>query len=132
MIERQAKEQVNNMAQNLERQGLQLEVYLQYIGQTPEEFEESQLPAAERRVRLELALEKVAAAEAFEIAGEALEAEYEKVAEQYKLDIERVKKLISEDDMKASLVREKAIDFVKEKAIAVPAGPNDGDEMEED
>ncbi|MDR3345269.1 MAG: trigger factor [Oscillospiraceae bacterium] len=128
MVEQQAKEQVKSMAENLQRQNLQLEVYLQYIGQTPEEFEQSQYPAAERRVRLELALEKIVELEAFEVTAEELEAEYAKIAEQYGIDAERVQKIIPEEDLKSSLKREKAINLVKDSAVAVPVKAHTEDE----
>ncbi|MDR1409388.1 MAG: trigger factor [Oscillospiraceae bacterium] len=119
MVEHQAKEQVRSMAQNLERQSMPLDMYLQYTGQTPEQFEESQHPAAERRVRLELALEKIVELAAIDVKAEEVEAEYAKIAEQHGLEVERVKKIVSEEDMSASLKREKAIHLVKDSAVAV-------------
>jgi len=132
MIEQQAKEQAQSMAQNFERQGMKLEVYLQYVGQTPEEFEEAQKPSAERRVRLELALEKIVETAGIEVSEEELEAEYVKVAAQYDLEPEKVKNMVSAGDMSASLKREKAINLVKEKAIAVPVKAKDDAADEED
>ncbi|MDR0884019.1 MAG: trigger factor [Oscillospiraceae bacterium] len=125
MVEAQAKEQVQNMARNIQQQGMELEMYLQYIGQTPEEFLESQLPTAERRVRLELALEKIVAAQGYEISEEEQEAEYAKIAEQYKIDTERVKTLIPVEDLTLSLKREKALNLVKSTAKAVPPKPQE-------
>ncbi|MDR1806002.1 MAG: trigger factor [Clostridium sp.] len=125
MIERQAKDNVRQMADNLARQGMQLDMYLQYIGQTPEEFEQSQMPSAERRVRLELALEKIEKLEKIKIPAKKLDDEYTKVAEQYGLTVERVKEIISEEDMEASLKREKAIDIVKDTAVPIPKKAED-------
>ncbi|MCL2023101.1 MAG: trigger factor [Oscillospiraceae bacterium] len=132
MIEDQAKAQVQEMSMNMEYQGMKFDQFLEMTGQSMEDYLENQKPSAERRVRFELALDKIAELEEFEIPAEDLEAEYQKVADEYHMSMERVKEIIKEESMNASLKREKARQLVKDTAISVPVKEDeDTDETDE-
>ena len=90
--------------------------YLKYTGLTVEQFRENFREPAKRQVELRLALEKIAELENIEVSDEDIENEYKKLAEEYKLDVEKVKSAISEKTLKSDLKVEKAIDFVKDNA----------------
>ena len=90
--------------------------YLKYTGLTVEQFRANFREPAKRQVELRLALEKIAEIENIEVSDEDLNKEYERLAEEYKMEIERVKSAIPEKTLKEDIKIEKAIDFVKENA----------------
>ena len=117
MYENRMDEMVNDFAFRVEQQGLKLEQYLQYMGQTVEDFRASFMPQAEKQVKIRLALEAVAAAEKIEVTEEEYEAKINEMAEQYKMEADRIKTLVDPVELKADLAVTKAIDFLKEKAV---------------
>ncbi|MCI2046708.1 MAG: trigger factor [Faecalibacterium sp.] len=116
MYEARMDEMVNDFAYRVEQQGLKLDQYLKYMGQTVEQFRQSFMPQAEKQVKIRLALEAVAAKEKIEAAEDDVSAEIKRIADQYKMEEEKVKGLVNLDDLKKDLAVNKAIDFLKEKA----------------
>lgn len=90
--------------------------YLKYTGLTAEQFRANFREPAKRQVELRLVLEKIADLENIEVSAEDVENEYNKLAEEYKMEVENVKNAIPEKTLKTDLKIEKAIDFVKENA----------------
>ena len=74
--------------------------------------------AAKHQIKIEMALDAVAAAENMTITDEELEAEYKALAEQYGMDVEQVKAAAAPEDVKATLLRRKAMELVKAEAKA--------------
>ncbi len=70
----------------------------------------------ERQVKTRLALEKIALLEKLEATADDIEAEYKKLADQYSMEIEKVKEALSADNLTTDIVLRKAIDFVKAHA----------------
>lgn len=116
MYENRLDEMVNDYRYRLEQQGLKLEMYLQYLGQTVEQFRESFKEQAEKQVKIRLALEAVAAAEGIVVSDEEFEAEINRIAESYKMEADKVKALVSADEVKKDLAVNKAIDLIKSSA----------------
>lgn len=116
MYESRLDELVRDFEYRLQQQGLKLEMYLQYMGQTMETFRASFKEQAEKQVKIRLALEAVAAQEKIEASQEDFEAEMQRIADAYKMEAEKVKELVSEAEVKKDLAVNKAIDFIKEKA----------------
>ena len=82
------------------------------------DFKEGYKEQAEQRVKLRLALEKIAEKEGFtDVTDEELEAEYTKLADAYKMEADKVKEAISAEALRKDIAVEKAMDFVKESAI---------------
>ena len=117
MFENKCDDLVRDMEARLNAQGLSMDVYMQYTNSNIESIRESMRPRAEESVKLRLALEKIAQLEGFEISDEELEAEYTKISEMVKRDIEEVKAAIDPNDLKGDLLTEKAVEFVKENAV---------------
>ncbi len=116
MFENEVTEQVNNFAYRLQSQGMDMKLYLQYTGMDEAALRQNFRPQAEQQVKGRLALEKVAALEGLAATEEEIEAEYARMAEQYKLEVERVKALVAADAVAKDLALKKALDFVKENA----------------
>ena len=132
MYETRMDEMVNDFAYRVEQQGLKLETYLQYMGQTMEQFRQSFMPQAEKQVKIRLALEAVALAEKIEATEEDVEAEIKRIAEMYKMEVEQVRSVVNLADLKKDLAVNKAIDFIKEKAVVVEKAADEAAEGEAD
>ena len=111
MYDNAVNEMIQEFDMRLRSQGMDFNTYMKYMGATPDTIKEMYRPDAERRVKLRLALEKIAEKENFEITAEELDAEYNRLAEQYKMDVEEVKKAISDESLSADLKTQKAMDF---------------------
>ncbi len=112
MIEKTADNMMNEFKYRVESSNIPFEMYLQYLGMTPESLRESYLPRAEKEVKLELALEKIAEIEKFEVSDEELEEEVKKMAERYGVDVDAVKKAIPADSVRKDLLSRKASELV--------------------
>ena len=101
----------------LRSQGLDLNTYFKYTGMNLDSLREQMRPQAERQVKARLALEKIAALENLEATEEDINAEYEKIAAAYGIEIDQVKASIDSDAIAADMKVQKAMELVKEKAV---------------
>ena len=101
----------------LRSQGLDLNTYFKYTGMTLDSLRDQMRPQAERQVKARLALEKIAALENLEATEEDINAEYEKIASAYGIELEQVKASIDSDAIAADMKVQKAMELVKEKAV---------------
>ena len=116
MYEARMDEAVRDFEYRLAQQGLKLDMYLQYMGQTLESFRASFKEQAEKQVKIRLALEAIAAAEKIVASDEDLENELQRIADSYKMELAKVKELVNADEVKKDLAVNKAIDFVRDHA----------------
>ena len=116
MFETRIDEMVRDFEYRLQQQGLRLEDYIKYMGGDTAKFREGFKEQAEKQVKIRLALEAVAAAENITASDEEYENEMQRIADQYKMEIDKVKSLVNADEVKKDLAVNKAIDFIKEKA----------------
>ena len=119
MTEDEVNAELENFDYQLRTQGMSLERYSKMLGGDLSGFKNSIRPSAEKQVRLRVVLTAIAEAEGLTPTEEELNAEYEKLAEQYKLDVEKIKNIIPEQDVTTDLKVRKARAFVLEKAVAV-------------
>lgn len=117
MYDNEVEESINSFAYRLQSQGLNLETYLKYTGMTTDSLREQFRPQSEKQVKLRLALEKIAANEGLEPTAEELDAEYEKLAKMYEMEVDKIKNIVAEAQVKGDLQSQKAVDFVKENAV---------------
>ncbi len=101
----------------LRQSGLDLKTYLQYTGLTLDAMRSELRPQAVQQVKVRLALEKIAVLESLDATEEEINAEYERIANAYSVDVEEVKKMILAEDIKKDLVVAKAMALVKENAV---------------
>ena len=121
MYENRIDEDIREFAYRLQSQGLSLDVYLQYTGMDQQAFRDGFKEQAERQVKVRLALEAIAKQEGLEATEEDIEAEYAKIAEGYKMEIDQVKKFIRQEDLVKDIVVEKAINLVRDNAVVTEA-----------
>ena len=121
MYERKIDEMIQDFAYRLQMQGLNLETYMQYTGSTVESFRETFKEQAEHQVKVRLALEKIAELENLTATEEDLEEQFKKAAEVYGMELEKIKELLPADEISKDIAVNKAIDFVRENAVAPKA-----------
>ncbi len=121
MVEEQIDNMIREYDQNLQMNGMNLQLYMQYMGTTEADFREQCRPTAERRVKTELLLDAVATAEGIEISQEDIDAEYQNVADQYYTDLETVKAAVPVDALVGDLKARRASEIIF--STGVPTEP---------
>ena len=118
MFENKVEDIMRDFAYKLQSQGLTLDSYMKYTGLDNSAFKSQFRPQAERQVKLRLALDKIAELENISATPEELEEKYKSFAEQYKVDIEKIKEIVKEKDLLADIAAEKAVDFLRENCVS--------------
>ena len=119
MIETQAEQLVNDYAGRLRQQGLSMEQYFQFTGLNAEKLMEQMKPTALKRIQSRLVLEAVAKAEKIEVTDEELNEEHQKMADSYKMEVEKIKELFGEEEneqLKEDIAIRKAVDLIVAEA----------------
>ena len=120
MIKAQVNRMAEEFAQRLSQQGLSFEQYMQFTGATPEQFVETMKPEAVTRIKNSLVLEAVAAAEKIEVTDAEVDAEIEKMAEMYQMEVDKLKEIIGDaekENIKKDLEVQKAAELLGSKAV---------------
>ena len=118
MIEKEIDNQINEFEYRLRSQGMSMDMYLQYLGMDVAALRDSYKEGAEKQVKLRLALEKITELEKIEISEEDIETELKTYADAYNMPLAKIKTLVSAEDVKADLACRKAMDIVKDTAVA--------------
>ncbi|MDO4300156.1 MAG: trigger factor [Clostridia bacterium] len=117
MIDSDVEMKIQEYAYQLQQQGIGLDMYLQYMGQTMDSMKEAYKPLSEKHVKARLALEAVAKAENIEVTDDDVKAEAEKVAKAYNMEAEQIMQSADfVNTVKADLLRQKALKVVEEAA----------------
>ena len=109
---------VRDYDNRLRMQGLDLKTYFQYTGMTLESLREQMRPQAEKQVKLRLALETIAKLEKVKVTKKDVDGEIKRIAEAYQMKVEDVRAAVPTDSIEQDMKVKKAMDLVKEKAIA--------------
>lgn len=120
MVETQQRQMLDDFAQRLQMQGMSLDLYCQYTGQTQASMLESVKPQALKRIQSRLVLEAVAAAEGIVASEEDYENEVKRMADNYKMEADKVKEIMGESGKKQimeDLAVSRAADFVRDNAV---------------
>lgn len=117
MFDNRVNEMISELEQRLAPQGISLDLYMQYTGQTIDTVKKAYAEQVEKQVKLRLALEKIAKLENIEVTEDELKAEFDKLAEAYKLDVDQIKQFIHDDDLKKDIAVGKAVDLIKDAAV---------------
>ena len=118
MFENKVEDLIHNFTHKLKAQGLTLESYLKYTGMDAAALTAQFRPQAERQVKLRLALDKIAELEKLTATAEEIEEKYITLAEQYKMDVAQIKKVINEKDLLGDIAAEKAVDFLRDNCVS--------------
>lgn len=127
MIDAEVENILRDYDNRLRMQGLDLNSYIKYTGMTLEQMRDQMRPQAESYVKTRLALEKVAELESIEATAEEIEAEYARLAENYKMEAEQIKSMIPAESLSEDIKVKKAMELVKANAVAPAAEAKDAE-----
>lgn len=116
MNEQKCDEMIQDYSYRLQMQGIDLATYLQYLGQTMEQFKAQFAEGAKKQVLVSLALDAIVEAENVEATEEEIDAEIAKLAEQYNMDADQIKAAVPAEQLSKDIVTRKAVDFVVDNA----------------
>lgn len=116
MFNNKADEMIQDYAYRLQMQGLDLNTYLQYLGQTMDDFRGQFLEGAKTQVKNKLALEAIVKAEGIEATEDEIAEEIKKLAEQYNMEEDQIKAAVPTEQLAEDITLRKAVDFVVDNA----------------
>jgi trigger factor len=119
-IDERTQEQIEQFAQRLQQQGISLDMYIKMFNIPQNEFVANMRKTAEKQLREELVLTKIADLENIQVAEEDKDAEYEKLAKQYGVELDSVKTFFDVDLFESSLRVMKAANFLVDNSVALP------------
>ena len=119
-IDERTQEQIEQFAQRLQQQGISLDMYIKMFNIPQDEFVANMRKTAEKQLREELVLTKIADLENIQVAEEDKDAEYEKLAKQYGVELDSVKTFFDVDLFESSLRVMKAANFLVDNSVALP------------
>jgi trigger factor len=120
MVQATQEQMAEDFAYRLQSQGLKLEQYFQFTGLNKKTFLDQMKPQAEKRINTRLVLEAIVKAENIEVSDEEIEAEIQKMADQYHMEPAQVKEYMGEENlnsMKLDLACQKAVTIVADSAV---------------
>ena len=120
MVDQRARQMVEDIGQRIQQQGISLDTYLGWMGTNLADFTKSQRANAEKTIRQELALTKIAELENITVTEEDRESELQKFADQYGMEVDTIKTFMDTERMDESILYKKAADLIIENATALP------------
>ena len=119
LVEAELDNQMERFGYQLQMSGYSMEQYAKMMGGDVSTMRSAFRPTAEKQAKINITLEKIAEAEAIEVTEEDLNAEFETLAKQYELEIEKIKEMVPAEEVKASLKTRKAVKIIVDSAVAV-------------
>lgn len=116
MFAQRTDDMIRDYSYRLQMQGIDLNTYLSYLGQDMDSFKESFRTGAENQVKSSIALEAIVDAEKIEATDEEIEAEIQKLADQYQMEAEQVKNAVTTDQIAADVKTKKTVDLIVNSA----------------
>ena len=130
MIDEQVDHQIEQFAYQLQSQGMKMEDYTKMIGGDLSSLRQSMRPMAEQTVRSDILLSEIARAENLEVTDEEVEEEIKKLAEQYQMELDKVKAAVDTAAVKSDLMGKKAAKIITDNAVAVAPTEEKKDDAE--
>ena len=131
MIENEVNFELQQFEQRFASQGISLESYLKYTGQTIDDLKNIYRPGAEGSVKIRLALEKIAEIEGIVISDEEIDEEYKKFAENNNVDIEKIKTPSVSESIAKDISIRKAFEIVKNNAVVTEISQEEADKLKD-
>ena len=130
MIDEQVDHQIEQFAYQLQSQGMKMEDYTKMIGGDLSSLRQSMRPMAEQTVRSDILLSEIARAENLEVTDEEVEEELKKLAEQYQMELDKVKAAVDTAAVQSDLMGKKAAKIITDNAVAVAPTEEKKDDAE--
>lgn len=131
MVENRAQQMLEDYSQRITSQGISFEQYLAMTGMTVDILKAQAIEGALRQVKVELALDAIAAEEKIEITEEEINAECDRLGEQYQLPGTEIRKIVPEQELKGDLTHRKAADLIYTSAKVGKTSAKKGTKKEE-
>jgi len=119
LIEAELDTQMDRFGYQLQMSGYSMDQYAKMMGGDLSTMRNAFRPTAEKQAKINVTLEAIAEAEGIEVSEEDLNAEFEAMAKQYELEVEKIKEMVSVEEVKANLKTRKAVKVITETAVAV-------------
>ena len=119
LVEAELDTQMERFAYQLQMSGYSMEQYAKMMGGDMSTMRNAFRPAAEKQAKITVTLEKIVETEGLTVSDEELEEEFKKMAEQYQLELEKIKEMVPVQEITASLTNRKAVKVIVDNAVAV-------------
>jgi len=119
LVEAELDTQMERFAYQLQMSGYSMEQYAKMMGGDVSTMRNAFRPQAEKQAKINVTIEKIVEAEGITVTDEEMEAEFEKLAKQYELELDKIKEMVPAEEVKASLTNRKAVAVIVESAVAV-------------
>ena len=119
LLESELDSQMERFAYQLQMSGYSMEAYAKMMGGDVNTMRNAFRPAAEKQAKINVTLTKIIETEGIEVSEDELNAEFEALAKQYELEIEKVKEMVPAEELKASVENRKAVKVIVDNAVAV-------------
>ena len=119
LIESELDNQMERFGYQLQMSGYSMEAYAKMMGGDINTMRNAFRPAAEKQAKVNVTLAKIAEVEGIAVSDEDMAAEYEKLAKQYEMEVEKIKSMVPAEEIKASLETRKVVSLIVEAAVAV-------------
>ena len=119
MLNTQVRQMLDDFSRRMQSQGLTMEQYFQFTGMTLDKMQEEMKPQALKRIQTRLVLEKIAEVENIQPTDEEVEEEFKKMADAYKMEVEKIKELLGDrelEQMKKDMAVQKAVTLIADEA----------------
>ena len=120
MIQTQCRQMMDDFARRMQQQGLSMDQYFQFTGQSMDKMMEDMKPQALKRIQTRLVLEKIAETEHTQPSEEKITEEIQKMADAYKMEADKIREAIGEDgieQLKKDLSVQKAVTLIADAAV---------------
>lgn len=120
MVEQEIDSMINEFDQQLRAQGMDLQTYMQYLGQEADKFREQLREEAFRKTKTRMIVSKIADQEDFEVSEEEIKEQLEMMAQQYGLEVEKLTEMIGPENIgmiSGDIKLKKAVDFMYDNAV---------------
>ena len=128
LIEAELDNQMERFGYQLQMSGYSMEAYAKMMGGDLATMRNAFRPAAEKQAKINVMLAKIVEAEGISISDEDIAAEYEAMAKQYEMDVEKIKTMVPAEELKTSLETRKAVKVIVDAAVVVPAKKEEASE----
>ena len=119
LIESELDTQMERFGYQLQMSGYSMDAYAKMMGGDVNTMRQAFRPAAEKQAKINVTLTAIIEAEGIAASEEDMEAEFKALAEQYQLDVEKIKEMVPAEELKASIENRKAIKVITDNAVAV-------------
>ena len=119
LIETELDNQMDRFGYQLQMSGYSVEQYAKMMGGDLSTMRNAFRPAAEKQAKINVTLAKIAEVEGIVISEEEIVAEYDEMAKQYELEVDKIKGMVPAEEIKTSLETRKAIKVIVDSAVAV-------------